>query len=197
MKVQLLLCWCSLSHGIKDKRIRNNLLQEAEILRTRTHFVCSHVNFVFLLCMLECCACTLSCDFSVVRGVSWWMSGPVVDKSAGRSHTFTVQSWLPDTMKEAFILDTNTWKYGQSLPITLFFWTCLCWGVWIRNVCVLECEALPGAADGPHGVSVAAALCHTAHLTAVTIHLPHAHWPVLKKKDTTHKYYSWLKSVCL
>ena len=44
----------------------------------------------------------------------------------------------------------------------------------------LSAEVLPGAGDGAHGVGVAGALSHTAHLTTVAVHLPHTHWPVLK-----------------
>lgn len=57
-----------------------------------------------------CLQCTLSWAFSVVRGLSWWMSSPAVVRSAGRSHTFTVKSWLPDTMNDAFILNKDTHK---------------------------------------------------------------------------------------
>lgn len=52
--------------------------------------------------------CTLSWAFSVVRGLSWWMLSSAAVKSAGRSQTFTVQSRLPDTTKEAFILNKHT-----------------------------------------------------------------------------------------
>lgn len=52
------------------------------------------------------CLSTLSWAFSVVRGVSWQISSE--DRSGGRSHTFTVQSWLPVATKEAFILWTNS-----------------------------------------------------------------------------------------
>lgn len=58
-------------------------------------------------------------------------------------------------------------------------------------VCVGVCDkkhALPGAGDGAHSVSVAGALGHTVHLTTVTVHLPHTHWPVLKTKTTFTNY---------
>lgn len=68
-------------------------------------------------------SCTLSWAFSVVRGFSWWISSP--ENSAGRSHTFTVQSWLPVATKDAFILDTNKdrnslLRLDQTRAVTLF-----------------------------------------------------------------------------
>lgn len=40
-------------------------------------------------------------------------------KSAGRSHTFTVQSRLPDATKEAFILNKHTRGGGGVISVYL------------------------------------------------------------------------------
>lgn len=123
--------------------------------------------------------CTLSWAFSVVRGISWCIPSPVVVKSTGRSHTFSVQSWLPDTMKDAFILNKNTHTSteGRSCLSPALFWTYEC-----GKKTSMAAGGIPREGDGAHSISVAGTPGHTVHPTTVTVHLPHTHWPVLKIK---------------
>lgn len=87
--------------------------------------------FSFSSSRVELCVHTFSWAFSVVRAVSWCTPSPVAVTSAGRSHTFTVQSWLPDTMKDAFILNRNTHSNNSLTPL------------FCGRVCVDECDKKP------------------------------------------------------
>lgn len=93
------------------------------------------LTMMFLL-PTEFWACTLSWAFSVVRGVSWWMFSAAAVKSAGRSQTFTVQSRLPETTKEAFILNKRTQVevyFSVDLEdVALGYWNTSC-DTWSRR----------------------------------------------------------------
>lgn len=147
--------------------------------------VLDKMDKIFLDCDQNVLPCTLSCAFSVARAVSWWMP-PSAEQSAGRSHTFTVQSWLPVATNDAFILGTSTKTRADAHTVISPFILYLCCHVCKENQLIRQLAGgvLPGAGDGAHSVGVAGALGHTSHLTTVTVHMPHTHWPVLQMQYT-------------
>lgn len=66
---------------------------------------------------------------------------------------------------------TKTRKEGRSVVV---FVELVCAGRRDKKTRV-SAGMLPGAGDGAHSISVAAAPGNTAHLTSVTVHLPHKH----------------------
>ena len=136
----------------------------------------SALFLTFMSLMFSFGSCTLSWAFSVVRGVSGWISVSAPENVAGKSHTFTVQSWLPVATNDAFILETHTDTDCLNTFSIKLSEACVTW----TDVRLWDWGRSPGAADGAHGVGVTGALGHTSHQAAVTVHLPHTHWPVLE-----------------